>query len=326
MHFDKYPKQVFIWARGAQEIKVIAQKVSYMFHWKINLIEKEEWIRLYAALDHSRDIPALSWVRIKGGLYRNDLGLLECSYSNGECDVLLVPRIRSERRRRPRPSLLSLSQAVHIGGDDAVRKRSEDSTSFKFRSMCIKNRLLSLHVGRIKVRSALPRGMSEVSPFVEALLESSDLNLYQFVSKTVQDIKTQDLSTLFRIGDRVRVEGGSFATLIGYVRRVEDVHALVDFLPSDINTHAPQSVEIPLSDLRRVFQTGDSIRVIYGRDKGRKGHIVRVDGHSLTFLDLEARQQINGTHSEEADLLLPLEVSHHGCHTFESPSSPERTR
>ena len=56
-----------------------------------------------------------------------------------------------------------------------------------------------------------------------------------------------------------------------------------------VDTEVAATATVPLSSLRRVFKIGDHIRVCHGRDKGRRGTVVDVDGPLITFLDLDAR-------------------------------------
>ena len=118
-------------------------------------------------------------------------------------------------------------------------------------------------------------------------------DLLGFIFKTMDDIKANDLITVFRVGDRVRVVAGTFSSMEGTVRALEDNHASVSLTSSLPDVHVPPLTIIPTSDLRRVFKEGDVIRVISGYEQGRKGHIVQVDGDRKST-------RLNSSHSGES--------------------------
>lgn len=262
-----------------------------MLHWKITVIEQSEWLRLYVALDAHFRIPVPSWIRIKAGLYKGDLALLERSYSNEFCDVLLIPRAFLVSRKRPKAALFTSEIAIKHWGEKSVKNDPTLPNWFIAKKMEIKAGLLCRYVSCHSFAASLPKDLDELSPFMDAVAMLGNPDLLAFVLKTMDDIKANDLATVFRVGDRVRVASGTYSSMEGIVRALEDGHASVSLTSSHPNVHVPPLAIIPTADLRRLFREGDAIRVISGFQQGRKGSIVRVDGLVLTFIDLENRLQ-----------------------------------
>ena len=78
--------------------------------------------------------------------------------------------------------------------------------------------------------------------------------------------------------------------------------------------HVPPLAIMPISDFRRLFKEGDTIRVISGFQKGRKGSIIHVDGLVLTFLDLENRPRTEVVAcSGQRSILPPSQVRNPIC-------------
>lgn len=284
-----------------------------MMHWKITHIGYSEWLRLFAILDDHFRIPVPSWVRVKRGLYRGDLAILERSYSNNACDILLVPRVFLNGRKRPKPSIFLLEAAIRHWGERSIKQDPSEPNVFIARKMQIKAGLLSRFVSSFSVTTSLPKDIDELSPFMarDAAATLGNAELTTFLSKTIEDIKAADLTTVFRARDHVRIAAGPFSTMVGVIQDVNGAHAsitLENFLP---NERIPRVAIVPLSDLRRVFREGDIIRVISGIQKGRKGPLVGVYGNILTFLDVDVQQHSSedGSTSTCDTPAVPPEVS-----------------
>ncbi|KAJ3477239.1 hypothetical protein NLI96_g10599 [Meripilus lineatus] len=300
--YGQYPGQVFVWAIGAQELKKISTTRSYMLHWKISLIEQSEWLRLYAALDDHFRIPVPCWVRIKAGLYKGDLALLERSYSNECCDVLLIPRAFLVGRKRPKSALLTSKIATRYWGDKSLKSDPSQPDWFIAKKLQIKAGLLCRYVSCHSFAPSLPKDLDELSLFMGAVPMLGNADLLAFVLKTMDDIRENDLITIFRVGDRVRVVSGTFSTMEGIIKALEDGYASVSLTSSHPNVHIPPLAIMPISDLRCLFKEGDTICVISGFQKGRKGSIIHVDGLVLTFLNLENRPPTDVDHSSGEQL------------------------
>ena len=289
--FHYYPGQVFVRAYGSDELTNLAATLTYMFHNRIAPIEHEEWIRLYSAIDNAFDIEAPSWIRIKRDLYKGDLALLERSYSTGFVDVLVVPRIRRRGHKKPKPSLLPIQDALIQYGAKMLKKDPVEPQWFTVRKMQFKHGLQSIYLEHSKITSTLPKDLREIVAFVESTSAHGLSKYADFIHCTVCNITEGDLLTTFHINDRVRISSGPFITMSGKVKEVTE-HSATILLPSDTDTSISQEVSVVLSDLRRVFEIGDHIRVRQGREMGRHGIVVTVDGPILIFTESTAKDNV----------------------------------
>ena len=302
--FDKFPDQVYVWAKGRGELTTLAGKYTYMFHNHITIIPHEDWLRLYSSVDSSFEQPVPAWVRVKSGLYKDDLAILERSYSSGHFDILLVPRAIGKPNKRPNPRLIPLSYAQQHWGIKAVSLHSTEPHWFTVKKMSFKGPLVPLYRKRETVTMSLPNDLSELSPFLEALSLPGGAYMSDFVLKTSKDIKIRDALTVFRLNDRVVITKGSFVNSEGRIQDIQQgTHAtvLLDLPAVDV-----EEAVVTLKDLRRVFKEGDDICVRSGREKGRKGPVLKVDGSVLTFVDLDTRVAVKGASASEP--AVPVEV------------------
>ena len=287
--YEKFPEQVFVWALGDWEIEKLARKYSFMFHSKISMVNREDWLHLHASLDKSSDLSIPGWVRIKSGLYRDDLALVERSYSvMNKVDVLVVPRLLKTENRRPPPQLLSPEKAVNAWGQRAVKIHPSEPHWFNKRKTLIKYGLHSLYLSRSAIVPALPKALVEVGPFIDSVANHSLVPyLQEFVFQTTNSIQSTDLITTFRPYDRVTIPSGSFGGTYGRIKEIVGGDSAiltlepVDGEGRDIDISC--DVTVSLKEIRRVFKIGDSIHVIRGNECGRRGIVVHVDGPFLTF-------------------------------------------
>ncbi|KAJ3473326.1 hypothetical protein NLI96_g13049 [Meripilus lineatus] len=261
--FPQFPNEIFVWSEDRPELIELASKFSYMQHHGIRTVTYEEWNQTLSTLDSVFEVPAPSWVRIKGGLYNDDLALVERSYSTGHLDVLVIPRIRTRSKKKPPQPFLP--------------------SRWQKRSMLIKCGLHSQYVERTKVSTSIPRALSEVIPFVEYAATCGNALHFRFISQVTEDIKSRDLITVFHPFDRVSVASGTYIGMQGRLEEIfENEHAKV-VLPVQPGVY--QQVHIPVGQLRRLFQVGDSVRVLRGIERGRQGVVTKIDGPVLTFID-----------------------------------------
>lgn len=284
--FAKFPDEVFVWSRDREELVQLATKHRYMQARKLRCVTGEEWHQLLSTIDKVFEVRIPSWVRIKGGLYNGDLALVEQSYSTGDLDVLLVPRIRTKDNRRPTAMCLTQSMAVEKYGRRSVKDHATEPQWFTVRKMLIKNGLHSLFIQRTKVSTSAPKSIAEITPFVGYATSSGNTLHFKYIAGVMEDIKTRDLVTSFRPHDRIKINDGPFIGMHGRVDQIfePDEHATVDLVVQEGLTRREN---VPLRHLSRVFRVGDSVRVLWGLERGRRGVITRVDGPILNFIETD---------------------------------------
>lgn len=141
-----FADQVLVWAQGSRELKHLASQYSFMFQHRVSLIEKHEYYRIFASLDESLEVPVPSWGRIKCGLYKNDLALIERSYAGGYVDVLVAPRLIKREFKLPAPVLIPPSLAIETWGPKAVKMHPSEAHWFTKGKIQIKHALHSRYL------------------------------------------------------------------------------------------------------------------------------------------------------------------------------------
>lgn len=211
-----------------------------------------------------KDIPVTenSWIRVRSGKYKGDLGLLHSvDKSTLICAVYLVPRIRLDRKRkrgRPIQSLFDVSLVQGRYGEQSVQKRNG---VFLFKDNCYEMRLLqaSYHLSNLATEGINAR--EEELDFFRKVPE-----LWDRANIFISPIK---------IGDRIRVISGPYIGMAGNIVNLSTMTAT--FSQNGSNQDA---VEVLMTEIRKDFALGDFVQIISGSNRGTSGFVVGIEGQT----------------------------------------------
>lgn len=140
-----------------------------------------------------------------------------------------------------------------------------------------------MYINHSKVAPSLLTSLKELEAFIKASTSGSFLQHQAFLSKTLKDVKENDLIMMFYLQDQVTVVSSLFIMMTGKIVQVLDDNKVSVVL--DNPEGANISAQIPIKDLRRTFKIGDNMRVWQDLEKGRQGVVMRIDGTILVFTD-----------------------------------------
>ena len=165
-------------------------------------------------------LPTGSWVRIKDGLYKGDLGLIRdtCMSDRELYSVMLVPRlvlVKTKKRKHgccPPKALFDKVEIEQIWGDGSVKMRNQ---WLLFRNQSFFQGLLVAvyHPARLSLETTHAT--------------SDELNFFRSCEYWVE---AQNLLNPIRAGDRILVMTGSLQGSSGFVLEVNEL--TLRFLPS----------------------------------------------------------------------------------------------
>ncbi|KAJ3478339.1 hypothetical protein NLI96_g9823 [Meripilus lineatus] len=309
--FTRAPERVFVKAFGSGELHQIARQYSWMIPSSIQAVEQHEALTLFQKLEEKVPEKTHTWVRINCGLYKNDLALVESNFSTGFADVLVVPRTMKIDRRRPKRELLPRALAKERFKAKQIELDADHLEFYRLGKMFIKHGLHSLYIAVSSLRDALPSGVEELVPFVEAiLLYGLGGGIAAIVESTLEKIKYAEVLTLFRRGDRVRAVSGAYIGLEGVLIELsDDDTALVELCTKD---DVPNPTNMNVAEIRRVFKPGDNVRVQRGVHIGKQGVVVDAQDHTLTFSTIRSRDDSGSdTHEKTEVNVFCCDVEHY---------------
>ena len=199
-----------------------------------------------------------SWVRIKDGLYKGDLGLVRCVDSS-DCEllsVMLVPRLhltKSKKRKRgyrPNPALFDEAEIARIFGEGSVKVRNQFRV---FRGRSFYQGLLEtpFHPTRLSLETS-HASPHELDPFRGCEYWTDAGHLLHPI----------------RAGDRILVMAGPLQGCSGFV--VEVNHDLATLRFRDESSVR----EVRQREVRKHFVQGDFVQVVEGPNRGAQGFVV----------------------------------------------------
>jgi len=242
-------------------------------------------------------IKAKSWVRIKRGIYKDDIAQVDyVNTARNQVTLKIIPRIdysmmrgdmrslsdeaeKRKRKRRPPQKLFDRDAIKNIGGD-----LSMDGDFYLFEY----NRYRQGFLYKTMVMSAI---MSEgVKPSLSEL-EKFETSIDDAELELGRERGREEASHSFAAGDMVRVSEGELINLKGKVMTIDGNTILI--LPKHEDLKDP--LEFPAHELEKYFKEGDHVKVIKGKYEGDTGLIVRVEENvivlfsDLTFHELKVK-------------------------------------
>ena len=256
------------------------------------------------------------WVRIKGGIYKDDLGLIESVDGNKKAMVRLIPRVPEEFYHDDTKTLHSLkaynkkSMFIRIPKQlfNPLRVKNECQKEFikplrknfyVWRKMMFRNGFLyqEFNASKLITENVCP-SLQEVKMFqVDPATQS---HLYEFddddqdewdlldddtLCKTIRD----DPQLQIQIGDRVKVTEGQFKNCNGIIKQIHDGY--VHFITEDSK---PFEVKAKAFHVRKCFKMGESVRIIQGNRAGEEGIVTKIvrnedglDSHAIVTMIMD---------------------------------------
>lgn len=252
-----------------------------------------------------------SYVRVKIGKYKGDLGIVDNLAENDlEVRVKLVPRLDYGRsnnsiidpstgRRRPvnfnskfRPPqrLFSDIEAQQYDAEHLTTAK-RDRNYFIYRNEEYIGGFLykDIKFNQLETQNVKPT-LHELTLF-DSMKDSDGIDL-QSVAATLKNADEKAIS--FQPNDRVEIISGEQSKMKGKILSIAEATVARVLLEgneieSDVNNTI---VEVPTSSLRKVFLPGDHVTVIHGVHKDESGLIVNVKNNQVTLVSDQTKKDI----------------------------------
>ncbi|XP_011410252.2 PREDICTED: transcription elongation factor SPT5-like [Amphimedon queenslandica] len=234
----------------------------------------------------SRNLRQGSWVRIKRGIYRDDIAQVDyVDTSRNKVVLKMLPRVdytskkgalkgtdddanRKRRKSRPPAKLFDPEAIRELGG-----LISYDGDFLVFEGNHFRNGFMYKQFGmNAIIFEGVKPTLGELEKF-EATPEEVEVEV------SGSAIGAAGLEP----GDLVEVCEGDLMHLQGSVISIDGNNVTV--LPKHEDLRDP--LEFNISELRKFFQVGDHVKVIAGRHEGETGLVVRIENNlAIIFVDL----------------------------------------
>lgn len=278
--------RVFIQSNDRNEVLRRMETLKNNFHKQPFLVPPSEVPHLlHMRQSAEKTQPPISpgqWVRLKDGLYHNDLGLIRNERRNQHGDVdqyeiLVVPRLYFEtnmatgviepakftKLNRLPARLFGLYDAQKRVGENNVDGTEEEFTVFGERIWH------SLHV--------ITKPKSECS-LVQC---PSAYELVHFTSARINTLEATNRAFLSP-RDRIRIIKGPMQGYRGVVTSL-GIQAVGALLEPQNQASSSSCIDVQWDDVERILEVGDLVEIVLGTDAGKTGMIVSVSFDSLAI-------------------------------------------
>lgn len=245
------------------------------------------------------------YVRITRGKYKGDLAIVDNLSENGlEVRCKLVPRLdygknddfdaegRRIKSKAPIvPRLFSEMEARTYDGEHLQPGRGPRSYIYRGEEYTEGFLFKDFRIQFIQTQDVRPR-LEELDRFQTGNTDEDGLDLAA-VAASLKGSKGQDgSSTAFQPGDKVEIRRGEQAKTIGRVLNVSLNEVKIIVLNSGDRQFVDQELTVPANDLRKVFASGDHVKVTEGVHSDETGLVIKIDGDSVVFLSDQTNEDV----------------------------------
>ncbi|OUT24257.1 hypothetical protein CAS74_000643 [Pichia kudriavzevii] len=252
-----------------------------------------------------------SYVRIKTGKYKGDLGIVDNLAENDlEARIKLIPRLDYGRSNtsiidpttgkkkilnfnskfRPPQRLFSDIEAAQYDREHLTTAK-RDRNYYIYRNEEYINGFLykDIKLSQLETQNIKPT-LHELTLF-NSVKDSDGIDL-QTVAST---LKNADLNAItFQPNDRVEITSGEQSKMKGRVLSIAEAKIARVLLEgneeyNDVNNTI---VEVPTTSLRKIFLPGDHVTIIHGAHKDESGLIVNIKDNQVTLVSDQTKKDI----------------------------------
>jgi transcription elongation factor SPT5 len=277
--------RLYVEAKSPLDVRRGCSGLSGVIFDKLSHVPIDEALSLLQLDTHFFSVAVGDWVRVKSGLYRQDLAIvLEACRRGTDVRVAVIPRLdlapdsggkrQCSCQSRPAKRLFDKEEVVRAFGEELVTQCNQ---VFMFRKQEFKNGLLELCLDlRDLVQELAIPTSSELLEFSRS--PTLDLRLVEraFIRKSRSSLKSED---------RVKVVAGERKGEIGIVKNVRGSMATL-CIQGDLN------LEIPTSSIVKFFKLHDYVKVREGLETGRCGWVTSCTPPHITIFDREKSRQV----------------------------------
>ncbi|KAG7751862.1 hypothetical protein KL911_004440 [Ogataea haglerorum] len=305
---DNFSGYVYIEARRLDAVNQIIQGLPGMYANNKVLVPIEEYPDLLRpGRSNEVQLQPGSYVRIKVGKYKGDLGIVDNLAENDlEVRVKLVPRLdygksqgtldSGKGRRGPASSKFRPPQRLFSEIEASQNDPEHLSTARRERGYYIYRNeefidgflYKDVKIQQVETRNVKPT-LHELTLFNSG--SSSEGIDLQSIASSLKDASNKAI--VFQPDDRVEIVSGEQAKMKGKVVSAPEAKiARVQLEGNDDPEVNNSIVEVPTSTLRKIFLPGDHVTVIYGVHSNESGLIVKVEENQVTLVSDQTKRDI----------------------------------
>ncbi|XP_071182024.1 transcription elongation factor SPT5-like isoform X2 [Mytilus edulis] len=259
--------------------------------WAQQMVPIKEMTDVMKIVKESAQLKPRSWVRLKRGVFKDDLGQVDfVEPAQNYVHLKLIPRIdytkprgfaktkdnnqaeKRKKKRRPAQKLFDPDAIRGIGGEIT---QDGDFLVFENNRYSRKGFLFKNFIMSAIIAEGVKPTLNELEKF-EDQPDGVDVEL-------IQEKPAGEVTHNFIPGDVVEVSEGELVHLQGKIISIDGNK--ITMLPKHEDLKDP--LEFQANELKKHFKMGDHVKVIQGRFEGDTGLIVRVEDNMVVlFSDL----------------------------------------
>lgn len=244
------------------------------------------------------------YVRLTRGKYKGDLAIVDNLSENGlDVRCKLVPRLdygknddfdkdgrRIKLKIRPIPRLFSEQEARMYDGEGLQPGRGARTYFYRGDEYVDGFLFKDFKLQFVQTNDVHPT-LEELDRFQTGGTEEG-LDLAAVAASIKNKNDPASSKNIFQAGDKVEIRRGELARTIGKVTSSSLNEVSITVTDSGDSNFVNQAITVPASDLRKVFVSGDHVRVVQGKHADETGLVIKTDGDNVVLLSDQTQEDI----------------------------------
>ncbi|KAI8839264.1 hypothetical protein BC829DRAFT_421031 [Chytridium lagenaria] len=277
---------IYIEARKLAHVQKAIEGINGLNANSIKVVPIDDMVSCLKIKSKEKEVKEGMWVRVKKGKYGGDLAkVLELVDSNSSARVRLVPRIDFASLDKRRADVAGMKRKKFGGPSPPQKLFNPDDfkglSVARWKGMYVfqdeyydRDGFLEkeMKVASLETENVNPT-LEEIGKFSTGSAErNAELNMMA----AQQQLATDD----FMLGENVEVIRGEMKDICGKVLSIDN--GIVTIVPPSETKLA--ALKFDAKDLRKKFDEGDHVKVIYGMHNGETGLIIKILNNIVTIL------------------------------------------
>ncbi|KAI0986284.1 hypothetical protein GJ496_008007, partial [Pomphorhynchus laevis] len=285
---------IYIEAYKRAHVKQAIQNIDSLKRgqYKQEMVSLREMTDVLKVVKEADDVAPDSWVRLRRGIYKDDLALvISADTIQNTITLKLIPRIDYQKKRgifktaedkvpiqnkrrmtmfkRPPAKLFDIDAIRAVGGDPSVENEyiTFEGNTYTRDGFLVK----SFPINKVVMTGVTP-SLQELEKF-EVSTGNKDLDVDNVLIGRLAHSGVQAQS--FAPGDVVEVKDGELAHLLGTVTCITDDRVHIITKHDDLK----EPLEFAADELFKYFKEGDHVKVISGQHEGETGIVIRAQSN-----------------------------------------------
>lgn len=274
-YVENLENYIFVEAFKDSDVKEAIEGLNFCFR-TMDILPINEMTKIYEDQDQALKRPEIGdWVRIKSGLYMDDLGMVDRYNSDDQIYVKLIPRVDFNDKKQNKSNFFMRVQQQPFNPEnikDVNQRQSKykpigwNKTFYRVSNQLFRKGFIykPFTLKQIDTSNAKP-SQEERAQFLKLYNQNTiDGDSSDIEAADMRNLINQDSGGDVAVGDKIIITGGELQNVQGTILNFEDDGRIVNFKPLNIEGYT-DTLSLDVSLVVKYFDIGENVMITEGK-------------------------------------------------------------